>query len=142
MPGICISLGAWCEQGSRNCRRIGHKSALAEIVERIIENAVSITSSVAERVDRCTTKSISGPGDCLGGHFEIPFLKAQFGIRLFVIETGDDHPIFEAKDGLEKASKTCAAFQVANVGFHGADVQRLTRCSLTLSKSSTQCPQF
>ena len=118
----CFAAGAESQQGIRGvgrCSRgVGQRGGSS------FENRVGIGAAQAERTD--TGQPFGGwPGLGRCWNHKRQIVPRDMGIGCFEMHLGGDQAMLQGEHHLHHASDACCGFSVADVGFHGADPQRL-----------------
>ena len=78
-------------------------AALSKVMVSIIEDAVTIGTSVAEGVDGRATETLRRPRCRLCGYHKVVVIEAKFGIRINEINVRWDDASFQSEDSLNQA---------------------------------------
>lgn len=88
----------------------------------VAEDEVGVGAAEAEGADAGQAGGGGGPGLGLGGDGQLGAVEVDVGVEALEVEVGGDGLVLEGEDDFDEAGDAGGGFEVADVGFDGADV--------------------
>ena len=94
---------------------VAFEMAGLQIMESIINDNVSVSPPISERVDANTTRTLRRPRRQFLNDLEIPVFHWNTSVGFVVPEIGRDLSLFERQNGFSDLGKARTTLQMANV---------------------------
>ena len=91
------------------------------------QHDVRVGATEAERVDACDAPAVAGEGPAGARNVDLEFREGDTAAGSVEVQVRGDVPVAEHQRGLDQSGDAGAGLEVADVGLHRSDEQRLVR---------------